>query len=253
MKGEKLKLKEFDFDYPYEKNEDYIQRLLDNGHEYLQATKKDYEKNHKASRINFRMQTRCITAFVERLVEKVNTPNFWKILINCGSNIEKNENKVVGGVYEVDYELNIEEFMYLSDIEKKMMTLQVLKETVIKVFEELQIDSADFEKACEQIKNCNYKNEWIWKKTKNKNFIAEIVLIHEVKKAQIFLRIYKNKEYIREFEVLSTYPDEFYFSQYLGRIKWVDDKTVVIEQKNGINYLLIDINRGIIKDWSEKE
>lgn len=45
----------------------------------------------------------------------------------------------------------------------------------------------------------------------------------------------------------------FYFSQYLGRIKWVDDKTVAIEQKNGINYLLIDINRGIIKDWSEKE
>lgn len=44
MKGEKLKLKEFDFDYPYEKNEDYIQSLLDNGHEYLQATKKDYEK-----------------------------------------------------------------------------------------------------------------------------------------------------------------------------------------------------------------
>ena len=126
-----MKLKEFDFDYPYEKNEDYIQSLLDDGYEYLQATKKDYEKNHKASRINFRMQTRCITAFVERLVEKVNTPNFWKILINCGSDIEKNENKVVGGVYEVDYELNIEEFMYLSDIEKKMMTLQVLKETVI--------------------------------------------------------------------------------------------------------------------------
>ena len=174
-------------------------------------------------------------------------------MINCGSDIEKNENKVVGGVYEVDYELNIEEFMYLSDIEKKMMTLQVLKETVIKVFEELQIDSTDFEKACEQIKNCNYKNEWIWKKKKNKNFIAEIVLAHEVKTAQIFLRIYKNKEYIREFEILSTYPDEFYFSQYLGRIKWVDDKTVAIEQKNGINYLLIDINRGIIKDWSEKE
>ena len=248
-----MKLKEFDFDYPYEKNEDYIQSLLDDGYEYLQATKKDYEKNHKASRINFRMQTTCITAFVERLVEKVNTPNFWKILINCGSDIEKNENKVVGGVYEVDYELNIEEFMYLSDIEKKMMTLQVLKETVIKVFEELQIDSTDFEKACEQIKNCNYKNEWIWKKKKNKNFIAEIVLAHEVKTAQIFLRIYKNKEYIREFEILSTYPDEFYFSQYLGRIKWVDDKTVAIEQKNGINYLLIDINRGIIKDWSEKE
>ena len=59
---EKLKLKEFDFDYPYEKNEDYIQSLLDDGYEYLQATKKDYEKNHKASRINFRMQTRCITA-----------------------------------------------------------------------------------------------------------------------------------------------------------------------------------------------
>ncbi len=52
-------------------------------------------------------------------LKKVNTPNFWKILINCGSNIEKKENKVVGGVYEVDYELNIEEFMYLSDIEKK--------------------------------------------------------------------------------------------------------------------------------------
>ena len=99
----------------------------------------------------------------------------------------------------------------------------------------------------------NYKNEWIWKKKKNKNFIAEIVIVHEVKTAQIFLRIYKNKEYIREFEILSTYPDEFYFSQYLGRIKWVDDKTVVIEQKNGINYLLIDINKGIIKDWSEKE
>ena len=41
---EKLKLKEFDFDYPYEKNEDYIQSLLDDGYEYLQATKKDYEK-----------------------------------------------------------------------------------------------------------------------------------------------------------------------------------------------------------------
>ena len=67
---EKLKLKEFDFDYPYEKNEDYIQSLLDDGYEYLQATKKDYEKNHKASRINFRMQTRCITAFVEDWLKK---------------------------------------------------------------------------------------------------------------------------------------------------------------------------------------
>lgn len=28
-------------------------------------------------------------------------------------------------------------------------------------------------------------------KKKNKNFIAEIVLVHEVKTAQIFLRIYK--------------------------------------------------------------
>ena len=30
-----------------EKNEDYIQSLLDDGYEYLQATKKDYEKNSK--------------------------------------------------------------------------------------------------------------------------------------------------------------------------------------------------------------
>ena len=45
-----MKLKEFDFDYPYEKNEDYIQSLLDDGYEYLQATKKDYEKKTTALR-----------------------------------------------------------------------------------------------------------------------------------------------------------------------------------------------------------
>lgn len=49
-----------------------------------------------------------------------------------------------------------------------MMTLQVLKETVIKVFEELQIDSTDFEKACEQIKTVIIKTNGYGKKEKQK-------------------------------------------------------------------------------------
>ena len=246
-----MKLKEFDFDYPYEKNEDYIQSLLDNGYEYLQATKKDYEENHKAKRINFRMQTRCITAFVERLLKKVNTPDFWKILINCGSNVDKRESKVVGGVYGIYYELNVEKFMQLSDIEKKRVTLQILKENVIKIFENLQIDSGDFEKVCEQIQRCKYRNEWVWGKKKNKKLTAEGVLVHNIKSAQIFLRIYRDNERIGVFEILTTKPDEFCFSKYLGKIKWIDDETIAIEQKNGAEYLLIDINEGITNTREE--
>lgn len=246
-RNKNLKLKEFDFDYPYEKNEEYIQKLMENGYKYLEATQKDYEEHHKKNRMNFRLQTRCITAFVERLCKTVDAPDFWKISINCVQDAKKYTNKVVGGVLEVYYKFNFDEFTKLTDIEKKKFTLSVLKENVLKVFSDLNIESDDFKNACEQVESCNYRNEWVWKRKKNKKITAEIALVHEIEKVEIFLRTYIDKEKKREFLLLETKPNEFYFVQYLGNLKWIDEETVFLEVKRGEEGLVINISTGSVK------
>ncbi|WP_448864617.1 hypothetical protein [Dorea sp.] len=91
------------------------------------------------------------------------------------------------------------------------------------------------------------RNEWVWRRKKNKKITAEIALVHEIEKVEIFFGKYTGKEKNREFVLLETKPNEFYFVQYLGNLKWIDEETVFLEAKRGEEGLVINISTGSVK------
>lgn len=78
-----MKLKEFELDCPYVRDEKFIYQLLKQGYDYENAVKFDYKQNFQTKRIAFRNQTRCITSMVERLCGEIITDDYWKITVNC--------------------------------------------------------------------------------------------------------------------------------------------------------------------------
>jgi len=221
-------LKEIEMDLPY---------VRDNNQEPLcqDDIKRDYELNWKWKRRQFQLMTRCMTAMIERIIPKITTKDFRKILIECVEKPSGKEIKNLSGVYcvQVPFEINI--FWKLDGLEKKKYVVTKIREAIKKLAQYDFFDIAELESACNKVEELNYVNEWYWRKpVKNKHMSVQIKVLHEIENVSLYMAFKDsvNKTYKEKF-LVSDLPDERAYDKYFGKLEWISDGTARLSTKSG--------------------
>ncbi|MHC0036647.1 hypothetical protein [Pseudoneobacillus sp. C159] len=239
-------LKEFELDLKYIAQQDYINGLMvENGWEYFEATKYDYEKNWKQKRMKLLNEMRCIAALYERYFKKYKFKNdiCWKIAVQCVDEITDSEIKTVGGVTEVEVVFDIDNYFLLDEYEKKKIVLNTLKKGIDLVVEKEQWDHSQFEYPYKEVINLNYDNNFVWqsKLNPNRKYIAEVYCEHSISSFEIRISIKTNiGTEVKSVPLISERPNEWSFVTHLGKLKWISENEVAL------------FNRDETKQWTVK-
>lgn len=190
------KLREICFDVPYVPSS-YIESKLvgKQEEERNKITVEDYNKNYKKRNFEFRLQTRCIASFFERLIGEFENDNCRKIIIECVSQINRKISHC-DGFYLVQIVYDVNSFFNLNDLEKKQKTLELIKNGLDKIIEKEDWDKTIFDNVYSQIVDSNYINQWIWRKKKNnstRKYIAEVLCEHDIYSCDISVIITDKK------------------------------------------------------------
>lgn len=217
-------LKDIDMDLPY---------ILDDK-SYLtpEEIKEDYQKNWKWKRHNFNLLCRCMMAMISRLMPRIITDNFQKIIIECVEKNPKDGFVVVGGVCEVQVSFNLTNFLSMTSLEKKQYMVQKTREAIKKI--KSSVDLSGVLEACDKVAEEKYENIWFWKKPKkNKNISVQIKVVHDLDFVFLYMVFtdLKSKAMEQHF-LLKDKPSEWIFINYLGSLEWVDDKTAKLITKD---------------------
>lgn len=239
---ESMKLKEIEMDLPYVKNEKNIYQIQKSLNlDYKEAVRKDYETNWKEMRKSFRMMTRCMTAMIERIMLPINTTDCWKIIFECvgGCAIPKYKNLL--GAYVVQVPFELDEFFQLSDYDKKKIIICKITEGLDKISNDIPFETSNIYKACKEVMNAGYNNEWKWgKKVAVKDRFVQVAIRHDITNLGIYMVFTdKNNLFLKKALLVNTTPDERIYNKYLGRIEKVSENEVALVAKNGEKFIQI--------------
>lgn len=235
-----MKLKEIEMDLPYIKNDEFIHQLQENkGLNYQDAVRKDYEINWKGIRREFQLMTRCMTSMIERIMSPINTPDCWKIVLECVDECKDNNYKNLLGVYIIQIPFDIRKFFQLTNLEKKKMVIENIIEGVYKLSDQVSFEIDSIYEACEKIKNYEYVNEWMWgKKLKIGDKYAQIKVEHEVDNVGIYAVFYDKKNtIIKKSLIIDAIPDERAYGIYLGKLEQYSQNEVILITKTGEKFI----------------
>lgn len=196
--------------------------------------KLDYELNWKWKRRQFQLMTRCMTSMIERIMPRIVTKGFWKILIECVE--QPASSKIVNrlGVCCVQVPFEIDLFWEMSSLEKRVYTIKKIREALVIIAQNDCFDVTVIANACDEVVNLNYINEWYWKKpVKSKHLTVQVKVSHEVESCNICLVFTDYAQNVSKEEfVVSDLPDEWAYSKYLGTLEWVSDRTAKLTTKS---------------------
>lgn len=181
----------------------------------------------------FMLETRCIFSFYERLFDKIEIDDFWRVLIVVTK--EKKDNKFIscGNVLDVYVCYDYEEFYKLDDYHKKVKSLELLMDGLKLVSEKYNILYDIFLKPTIEIIKQNYNNNWIWSTKKKGKNTAVLEIAHDIYTLKMnFFVIDSNNNCLASYEKI-TNPSEWEYVRFLGKIKWVSSNNVVWIDKKG--------------------
>lgn len=231
-----MKLKEIELDIPYRESEDRLQQIQEKrGIDRQEAIKIDYELHWKAKRRRFQLETRCMTAMIERIMKPVKTENCWKLLFECYEEIEENEVVKLLGVYVVRTKFSLEKFWESDSYNKKKMIIETILAKVNEIKNNITFDLENINMACEKIISLGYVNEWVWgKPLKLGKKYVHIEMKHEVQEMYIYMVFFYAKgEIINKILLAHTVPDEWNYYEYLGELVKISDNSAALVTKKG--------------------
>ncbi len=179
--------------------------------------------------------TRCMTSMIERIIPRIITKDCWKILIECVEKSPRSECINLLGVYSVQVVFDINMFFGMNNLEKKQYVVTKIREAISKLSQCNFFDLEEIQKACNEIINSNYVNEWFWNKpVKSKQICVQIKVLHEVESVSIYM-VFKDsaKNECKEKFLVADIPDERVYSKYLGKLEWISAGVARLSAKNG--------------------
>ena len=195
----------------------------------------------------FNNETRCITGLFENLFPCYKNEHFKKINITFYSKeyIEKSERPFLhlgkplsnDGFGEIEMILDINEYLNSDVKTKKKLALGYLKMGLEPFIEQYNLERELFINTFTKVKELNYTNEGIWKKTKlnpSKELRAKILLQHDIDQftATMIIEDRKKNEIIRQ-ELFKETPSEFIFGYNFGDIVWNNNREVALKNQLG--------------------
>ena len=236
-------LREFDIALSINPHEKEIEKIsIEYG-----VTKEDavrlWHKNigNKISR-EFSLANRCIFSFYERIFEKIEISNFWKVYILVSPDIESPLLRCSGGVCDIYIYYEYSSFWDLDEINKKMKSLDLLMTGLSFLSNEYNFEYNYFEKYANIIKEARYVNEWVWARKKNGKKTAELRIFHNVNRVEIIMSVLDwHGNCLDRYTWNTNIPDEWEYVKFLGNLKWENKKTVLWLNKSGniVNKMVI--------------
>lgn len=184
-------------------------------------------------RMLFRRQTYSIISMLDRLqIRSKEVPIDWLNILcveeNCDDCIFVYDDGFDQGI-SIKIGCDPDTFFKLSECEKSKWVINVVEKACKKIIASTDIELIDVLDACEQIKNLNYENEWIWgeRLSPDEKLFARVSIAQDIHKTRIAFEVYKTdgillqKIYIEDSPYL---PD--LWKRYLNDIDWTSDRSV---------------------------
>lgn len=240
-------LREFDLDLLYIENETFVDDLIRGGMSRKDAIHKDYQENWKWKRAQFRLENRCITSMFGRLFKELFEPfktDCQKLEVECVSG-EISQRIKAGNICSVQVRFNYPEYILEDGKQKKKMALELLFQGIRRVSLAKGWDLALFERIRDKIINSNYDNHWLWAKqvsSPNRKYKAQVYIEHEPKSIDLYMIVSEKTGRIKKTFITSEIPDEYFYTDLLGKVKWTSNEQVVLESKGGDKIFPVNIN-----------
>ena len=233
-----MKLSEIEMDLPYIKNGEKVYEIVEEGKEYKEAVRLDYELNWKRKRREFQLSTRCMTSMIERIMIPIETKECWKIIFECFECVEDEEYRSCRnllGVYYIPILFDSKGYFNLNNLDKKKVIINSIMVGLEKMIDQIPFKVTNIIEACLKITENEYHNEWKWKRPiKIKERKAQIQIIHDVEVVHIYMILMDlNENIIDRKLIVSALPDEWNYSVYLGKIEKVSEDEVALVSKDG--------------------
>lgn len=228
---------EFEFDFPFEVSEDEVLTQMKGKQiTYSQASVQLYEKNWKWKRRELQLESRCLSAMIERLFPKKKL-SFWKILVELVEKTHYSAPRNVMGVIAIEQKFDFEWYNTQAEQQKLIFLFECAKNAVNIISYEFPEILVPFNQVFIQIQQNNLNNNWYWKhgiRNPSKNLFADVFIEHLPKHVMCSAYIHNcHGETICTIPLFSALPDERAYAQYLGKFVWVNDSTISLIGKRG--------------------
>lgn len=171
----------------------------------------------------------------ERLFPVFRTEKCWKILVECVSEVGKPKLRDLLGVFTVQVEAQVEDFLRLDHEGKKGWALDALTRGLDAVLAQTGWDCGPFQATIEEVRLNRLANYWQWRnavKSPGKGHSAAVFCSHQVDRCDIILVVYRSDgTETHRTCLVSTAPDEFDYAHLLGCLGWESDSVVFLENK----------------------
>ena len=167
------------------------------------------------------------------LKKSIKTEGFWKISINVNSKNEVQHLKVAGGVLRYNIEFNIPKFLSLSMDNQKIKMLNLVDQTLNKIFSDLYLDTEKLNGLKYFIRERQFESRFSGPISKHAGISAFVLCEQRFDQAEIFIIFKNGTKEIKRSSLLITSPEEFIFNVYLNKIQWISDKKLELLASNG--------------------
>jgi hypothetical protein len=172
----------------------------------------------------FRVQTRHIAALIERHLPKIQTPNFWKVLVLCCESVPERNFVVIGGVMDVYLQCDLASYFKLDVRQKKEFAFKALCCGLEMVSLQTGIGADEFRQAIKHSESL--VNEWAWPKSPSsspdRKWKAQLWCSHEIDRFTDHLIVTdKQKHKVARAFVFEAPPSEFQFVPLMSAPDWI--------------------------------
>lgn len=228
-----MKLGDIQFYLEYQKNLNYINHLRINCNKTeSEAIVEDYNKNCKNNRARLRKESQCITELFVRLLKeyKITFNSFSKIVINC-----KDNRNIQDKIEIIDkicfFSVNFDSLSYfkMNNYEKKRYLFFIVCKCIDLIADESD-RNMDIHKIYNIIESKNYNNIYTYSQKNFKNHHINIIVEHDIEKANIWLSIINkyNNNIKAKILLKSCEPNYWIISNFLFKIKIEKKKHIYI-------------------------
>lgn len=196
------------------------------------------------ARRRFTNDVRSVCALVTRHIPRTKNQKYKKVLVLCVAGQPRPSPMDQLGVAFVEVQRDIEAFFTLTKLDKQRWALSALEEGTLKVTDSDGLDPINLLGAFRRAEDLGFKNHWRWahKSRRDRRFRAEVWVEHDLEECRLIGAIVTREgDRVVDEVLISTPPDEWAFDRFLGRIRWVDQNMVVLEDKQGgvVGYLAL--------------
>ncbi len=159
------------------------------------------------------------------LDKQIETDSIWKLELKLVAGSPNPRIRFLDGLAIVERSYDPNALPAINQLSmRNREILNLLHEAAGQACEELSWPKKPFEIAYHRVLRNDFRNEWIWKKSKwspDRRLRAELRCEHDASALRMHLQVRDREDHVTELKILEAPPDEFLFTRYFGEMSWI--------------------------------